>query len=176
MRGPELPQREPKDSDETIDFVRKQELDRALERVERLQKENERLRQRIRKLEQELEAARRREHRSAAPYSRGRRKEKPQRNGRKPGKQYGQHHRRCTPEQVDEQYRAAAPERCDRCGGAVRVERTQPQYQEEIVRRKIVRRFEVEVGHCTCCGKRVQGRHTPFVRFLREHGELRLVG
>src|SRR2546426_6649849 len=79
MRGPELPQREPKDSDETIDFVRKQELDRALERVERLQKENERLRQRIRKLEQELEAARRREHRSAAPYSRGRRKEKPQR-------------------------------------------------------------------------------------------------
>src|SRR5213593_4181880 len=107
MRGPELPQREPKDSDETIDFVRKQELDRALERVERLQKENERLRQRIRKLEQELEAARRREHRSAAPYSRGRRKEKPQRNGRKPGKQYGQHHRRCTPEQVDEQYRAA---------------------------------------------------------------------
>ena len=159
MGASEHPRPEPKDSDQTIDFVRKQELDRALERLKRLQNENERLRQRIRKLEQELEAARRREHRSTAPFSRGRRKQKPQRNGRKPGKQYGQHHRRCPPEQVDEQYRAAAPKRCDRCGGAVRVERTQPQYQEEIVRRKIVRRFEVEVGHCTCCGKRVQGRH-----------------
>src|SRR2546428_13323225 len=94
MRGPELPQREPKDSDETIDFVRKQELDRALERLKRLQNENERLRQRIRKLEQELEAARRRGHRSPAPFFPGRRKEKPQRNGRKAGEPDWAHQRR----------------------------------------------------------------------------------
>jgi len=98
MGASEHPRPEPKDSDQTIDFVRKQELDRALERLKRLQNENERLRQRIRKLEQELEAARRREHRSTAPFSRGRRKQKPQRNGRKPGKQYGRHHRRRIPE------------------------------------------------------------------------------
>jgi len=109
-------------------------------------------------LEQELEAARRAQHRSAAPFSRGRRKAQPKRNGRKPGAQYGEHHRRPIPSQVDEQYRAAAPERC-RCGGRVIVDQTKTQYQEEIVRQKVVRRFEVEIGHCACCGKHWQGRH-----------------
>lgn len=36
---------------------------------------------------------------------------------------------------------------------------TQPQYQEDIVRQKIVRRFDVETGHCADCGEHVQGRH-----------------
>jgi len=38
-------------------------------------------------------------------------------------------------------------------------EDTQPQFQEEIVRQTIVRRFEVAIGHCAGCGGRVQGRH-----------------
>ena len=38
-------------------------------------------------------------------------------------------------------------------------ESCETQYQEEIVRRTIVRRFEVAVGHCCQCQKRVQGRH-----------------
>src|SRR5207253_3697575 len=33
------------------------------------------------------------------------------------------------------------------------------QYQEEIVRRTIVRRFDIAVGCCHGCGRRVQGRH-----------------
>ncbi len=36
---------------------------------------------------------------------------------------------------------------------------TQAQYQEDIVRVTLVRRFDVEVGVCTGCGRRVQGRH-----------------
>jgi hypothetical protein len=33
------------------------------------------------------------------------------------------------------------------------------QYQEEIVRRTMVRRFDIAVGHCRQCQRRVQGRH-----------------
>ena len=38
-------------------------------------------------------------------------------------------------------------------------ERFETQYQEEIVRRTIVRRFDIAVGHCCDCHRRVQGRH-----------------
>ena len=35
-----------------------------------------------------------------------------------------------------------------------------PQYQEELpVQRPTVRRFDIEVGHCTHCHRRLQGRH-----------------
>lgn len=36
---------------------------------------------------------------------------------------------------------------------------TKPQYQEEIVRATIIRRFNVEIGQCCQCGRHVQGRH-----------------
>ena len=32
------------------------------------------------------------------------------------------------------------------------VKRTEPQYQEDIVRRTVVRRFDIEVGYCQSCG------------------------
>jgi hypothetical protein len=54
--------------------------------------------------------------------------------------------------------RAPLPERCP-CGGPAVKDQVKPQYQEEIVRQKIVRQFDVEIGHCACCGKRLQGRH-----------------
>ncbi|MEK7752089.1 MAG: transposase, partial [Acidobacteriota bacterium] len=46
-----------------------------------------------------------------------------------------------------------------RCGGAVRLQQVEPQYQEEIVRLTVVRRIDVEVGRCQRCGARAQGRH-----------------
>jgi len=146
------------EDERVVELVRKQELDRALEENQRLQHQIERLQRRVRELEQDLEAARRAEHRSAAPFSHGRPKANPRPNGRKAGALYGQHCRRPRPPQIDEQYRAPVPERCD-CGGAVQVDQTKAQYQEEIVRRKMVRRFDVEIGHCVGCGKRWQGRH-----------------
>ena len=51
------------------------------------------------------------------------------------------------------------PERCPHCGGGVEPESCETQYQEEIVRRTIVRRFDIAVGHCCDCHRRVQGRH-----------------
>ena len=51
------------------------------------------------------------------------------------------------------------PERCPHCGGGVEPESCETQYQEEIVRRTIVRRFDIAVGHCCDCQRRVQGRH-----------------
>jgi transposase len=38
------------------------------------------------------------------------------------------------------------------------VESIQPQYQQEIVRKTIWRRFDIAIGRCTVCHKRVQGR------------------
>jgi transposase len=38
-------------------------------------------------------------------------------------------------------------------------DRQDEQYQVEIPRRPIVRRFDIHIGHCTHCGRRVQGRH-----------------
>jgi transposase len=41
----------------------------------------------------------------------------------------------------------------------VEPERCEAQYQEEIVRRTVVRRFDIAVGRCRNCQRRVQGRH-----------------
>src|ERR1017187_7551385 len=51
------------------------------------------------------------------------------------------------------------PAQCPACAGPLTVERIEPQYQEEIVRRTWVRRFDIPICRCTQCGKRVQGRH-----------------
>jgi transposase len=142
----------------TLEFVPKEELDRALEEVERLRKKNQRLQREVEELQKKLEAARRGLKRQTAPFSRRKRKARPQPNGRKSGAAHGQHHRRPVPESVNERYVAPLPERCA-CGGPAIKDQIKPQYQEEIVRHKIVRQFDVEIGHCACCGKRLQGRH-----------------
>ena len=52
------------------------------------------------------------------------------------------------------------PTACPDCGGSVEVTRVASQYQEEIPEvRPVVRRFDIEVGHCSQCQRRVQGRH-----------------
>jgi transposase len=140
------------------EFVPKQELDRAQQQIERQQQQIEQLKREIERLRKELEAAWRGAKRQAAPFSRGEPKRDPKPPGRKSGARYGEHRRRAVPTQVDQRYLAPLPERC-RCGGPIGWEQSKPQYQEEIVRRKIVRQFEVEIGHCLECGQRWQGRH-----------------
>jgi transposase len=152
---------------EIIEFVPKRELDRAQqenERLrqekERLQKENERLKQETERLRKELEAALRASKRQAAPHSRGTPKVNPKRPGRKPGRRYGRQACRPTPSRVDEQITVPLPEHCPHCGaGGVEPESCETQYQEEIVRRTVVRRFDIAVGRCRQCQRRVQGRH-----------------
>src|ERR1051325_6615165 len=151
---------------ESIEFVPKRELDRAQQenerlrkQSERLQRENERLKKEAERLRRELEAALRASKRQAAPHSRGKPKAKPRRPGRKPGRRYGRQACRPTPARVDERIAVPLPERCPHCGGGVDPESCETQYQEEIVRRTLVRRFDIAVGHCCDCHRRVQGRH-----------------
>jgi transposase len=135
------------------------ENSRLREENERLRKEKERLENENLRLEKELEAARRAVKRQAAPFSKGQPKSNPKPPGRKPGPDYGQRACRAVPQRVDERLAVPAPRQCLRCGGTVRVQRVEPQYQEEIVRLTVVRRFDVEVGHCANCGAHTQGRH-----------------
>jgi transposase len=143
----------------SIEFVPRHELDRAQQEIDRLQKENDQLQQETERLRRELEAALRASKRQAAPHSRGTPKANPQRPGRKPGRRYGEQACRPIPARVDERLAVPLPERCPHCGGGVEPERCEAQYQEEIVRRTVVRRFDIAVGRCRNCQRRVQGRH-----------------
>jgi len=153
-------QQEHKEQPDVIDLVPKHKLDRAEQQIEKLQRENERLQRENDRLRKELEAALRAGKRQAAPHSRGRVKAKPKRPGRKPGRNYGQQACRPTPSRVDQTIRVPLPEQCMRCrSDDIEFQYEAAQYQEEIVRRTIVRRFDIAVGKCRGCGRRVQGRH-----------------
>src|SRR5258708_1124922 len=144
---------------ESIEFVPKRDLDRAKQENDRLRKDNECLKQETERLRRELEAALRASKRQAAPHSRGTPKANPKRPGRKPGRRYGRQSCRPIPARVDERITVPLPERCPHCGGGVESESCETQYQEEIVRRTVVRRFDIAVGRCHECQRRVQGRH-----------------
>ena len=61
---------------------------------------------------------------------------------------------------IDEPYDVPVPRTCPDCGGAVEETRVTAQYQEDLPPvRPLVRRFDVHVGRCRRCGRRVQGRH-----------------
>jgi transposase len=112
--------------------------------------------QRLRRL---LEEARRAGKRQAAPFSKGHRKHKPKKPGRKPGDDYGTKAHRPPPEKIDETYEAPLPDHCPDCGGPVQETDVQQQYQVEIPRKPIHRQFNVHIGCCLDCQRRVQGRH-----------------
>jgi len=135
---------------------REKELER---RAESLQQQLERALAEIERLRKQLEEALRANKRSAAPFSKGEPKSNPKRPGRKPGSAYGQRATRPVPSRVDEQIYVPLPPRCSHCHGPVILKNSQSQYQEDIVRMTIIRRFDVEVGTCACCGRQVQGRH-----------------
>jgi transposase len=144
----------------------RRERDQARKEAERLQKESERLegeKQRLenelKRLRKELETAQRAAKRQAAPFSRGQPKSDPKPPGRKSGAAHGRHYQRPTPDQVDEEIQVATPQQCPACGGPLTVERMESQYQEEIVRRTWVRRFQIPICRCQRCDRRVQGRH-----------------
>jgi transposase len=119
-----------------------------------------RLELQVQQLQQHVEALSRSSKRQAAPFSRGLPKADAKRPGRKSGDDHGVVSRRAIPDHIDEAHDAPLPNRCPRCGGnAFLDERIEHQYQAEIPRRPIYRRFDVAVARCTCCGKRVQGRH-----------------
>ena len=132
-------------------------------------RENQHLRRRIAELEKEnrklkelLVEARRSGKRQAAPFSRAEPKTDPKKPGRKRGEKYGRRGSRPVPQppQIDETYEATLPSACPHCAGE-QIEETavERQYQVEIPRRPIYRQFNIHVGRCGSCGRRVQGRH-----------------
>jgi transposase len=135
------------------------ENDELRDENRRLRSQNERLKARAKELEGKVEELRRAAKRQAAPFSRGERKQRPKRPGRRPGGEYGTKAHRRPPQQVDEELVAPTADRCE-CGGEIEHERTVYQYQEELPEpRPHRRRFAVHIGRCRCCGRRHQGRH-----------------
>ena len=125
-----------------------------------LQRQNVRLRRENEHLKQQLGAERRAGRRQAAPFAKDRPQGRGGRPGRRPGARYGRQGRRPCPARVDETLAAPAPATCPDCGGAVEVTGAASQYQEDLPPvRPLVRRFDIEVGHCSQCRRRIQGRH-----------------
>ena len=154
----------PPQSDKTSVEPRLEKLEREntrlRQKVERVERERDRWKRRSERLEQELDAARRAGCRQAAPFAKQRRQGLGRRPGRRAGAHYGRRACRPRPAIVDETHRAALPARCRDCGGAVAPTRMATQYQEDLpVVRPLVRRFDIEIGHCTRRRHRVQGRH-----------------
>lgn len=117
------------------------------------------LQARIAQLEQLLENATRAQKRQAAPFSKGTPQPDPQKPGRKPGENYGHKAHRPLPEQKpDEIIDVPLPDQCPDCGGQTEEDQVDQQFQVEIPRRPIVRRFDIHVGRCRRCGRRIQPR------------------
>ena len=132
----------------------------AARRIAELERRNAELEARVAALEKIIDELRRGGKRQAAPFAKSPPKSDPKKPGRKPGDDYGVKSRRAIPPRIDEVHCAPLPDACPACGGTrVRRTHTARQYQAEIPRRVIYRRFDVQVGCCRDCGKRVQGRH-----------------
>jgi transposase len=142
-----------------------EDLRAQLERLrldnERLRLDNERLQLELAQARAELDQTRRASKRQAAPFSKGPPKPQPKTPGRKCGAAHGRHGHRPppAPDRVDEVLDAPLPDACPRCGSGIQQTEIATQYQTEIPRRPLIRRFDVHVGRCRDCGARVQGRH-----------------
>jgi transposase len=113
----------------------------------------------VERLTGQLQQAQRAGKRQAAPFAKGPPKPEPKRPGRKPGPDYGPKAHRQPPAHIDEIHEVLLPDACPGCGGPVEETYVAQQYQVEIPRRPIHRLFNVHVGRCGRCQKRLQGRH-----------------
>ena len=157
--GPDAPQREDDPRDTRIK-QQDREISRLRGDLAQVNGDRDRWKRHSERLQQQLDTARRAGFRQAAPFAKDRPQERGGRPGRRAGARYGRQACRRRPAQVDETHAAPVPAACPDCGGAIEVTRVASQYQEEIPEvRPVVRRFDIEVGHCSRCQRRVQGRH-----------------
>ena len=159
LGGSKAPGREGDPRDKRIE-QQDREISRLRGELARTTRDRDRWKRRSERLKQQLDEARRAGRRQAAPFAKDRPQGRGRRPGRRAGARYGRQGCRPRPKQVDEAFAAPAPTACPDCGGAVEVTRVASQYQEELPEvRPLVRRFDIEVGHCSQCRRRVQGRH-----------------
>lgn len=139
----------------------RRELQKLRARVEHLERENGQLRSENARLRETLEEARRSGKRQAAPFSRGKSKDRPDKPGRKAGSAYGSQARRARPTHIDERVTVDCPLICPHCGGGVRLEGKSSQYQTDIPRiEPTTTEFEIHYGRCIRCHRLVQGRES----------------
>lgn len=131
------------------------------DQVDRLQHANQQLQTRVRKLTAQVEELRRAAKRQAAPFSKNTRTPNPKRPGRKPGAAYGPRARRPVPQRVDRVVAVGLPAVCPRCGEELALERVACQYQEDLPppQASVITRYEVQIGRCRGCRRRIQPRH-----------------
>lgn len=145
------------------DALRKRLADEKKRFKERLARAKERFCEEKKRLEGLLSEARRATKRQAAPFSKGKPKDPKRRKkpGRRSGKQHGRHgHRRRPERKPDRVVDAPLPERSPCCNARVQEDGQDAQFQVEIPKvRPTLTRFDIHLGHCCDCGKRVQGRH-----------------
>jgi transposase len=112
-------------------------------------------------LTRRLEDALRTGKRQAAPFRKGPPKDQPKTPGRKSGDAHGNHGHRPppSPEQINECHDVPLPDACPHCQGRLIETGIAEQFQTDIPRRPVVRKFRIHVGHCYQCGRRTQGRH-----------------
>jgi transposase len=135
--------------------------DDLLEIIRQQTSQIEALQAQVTQLQTQLEELRRHGKRQAAPFRKEPPKENPKKPGRKAGDQHGTHaHRQPPPPaQVTETLDAPLPDACPHCGAAVGETEVAQQFQTEIPRQPLQRQFNIHIGCCTRCGRRVQGRH-----------------
>ena len=128
-----------------------------------MQDRNARLTTTIKELRKQLAAAQRAGKRQAAPFSKGKRTDKPRRPGRKPGMGNFSYRK---PSSVDELTApitdvAVEASSCPGCGGVLEREGVDVAYVTDIpaMPRPEVRGYRVQVCRCRDCGRRVRGRH-----------------
>lgn len=134
--------------------------DKEAARAEKLERQLAAARKELSELRQKLELAQRARKRQAAPFSKGDPKADPKKPGRKKGRKYGKRGERPKPEKVHRVLEAELPGVCPDCGGPVQETAVHEQFVVEVPPiEPHVTQFNVHVGCCGQCGKRVQGRN-----------------
>src|SRR6516164_1515993 len=124
-----------------------------------LRRHTSQLEAQVERLTRLLDKAQRDGKRQAAPFAKGPPKPEPKPPGRKHDPDYGPKAHRQPPAHIDEVHEAPLPEVCPDCEGPLDETRIAQQYQVEIPRKPIHRQFNIHIGQCRRCRRRVQGRH-----------------
>jgi transposase len=145
--------------------LRQRELNRLLQHLDQVERDNRRLERRLARLKkdndrlrQELEETRRQAHRQAGRFRRRKLKKRKKKPGRKPG-HAGNLRPTPPPERVDRVIPVLCPV-CPDCKVPLVDPKIVVQYQTDlppIV--PIVTQFNIETGWCPCCRQRRQSRH-----------------
>lgn len=129
------------------------QLRAALAEIEKLRRQLQASKERQQALEQEA----RRQRRQATPFAKEQPKPDPKRPGRKPGQGRFGYRARPQPEEVDETIAVSLPH-CPDCGGPLEQRKRHEHFEQDLIVRKVTRRYVTESGYCARCQQRQQSR------------------